>query len=68
MGSIEDGFSGKTSSSSPQSRQAGSETDVAGQVKTGLPTIYSAANLIYNDPSQTGASVSMLANMIQSND
>uniref|UniRef100_A0A1J3JYF0 Autophagy protein 5 n=1 Tax=Noccaea caerulescens TaxID=107243 RepID=A0A1J3JYF0_NOCCA len=34
MGSIEDEFSGKTSSSSPQSRQGGSETDVAGQVKT----------------------------------
>jgi len=34
MGTIEDEFSGKTSSSSPQSRQGGTEGDVTGQVKT----------------------------------
>lgn len=44
MGSIEDEFSGKTGLSSPQPRQGATETDVAGQVKTGLPTLYSAAN------------------------
>lgn len=46
MGTIEDEFSRKTSLSSPQSLQGGPETDVAGQVKTGLPTIYSAEKVI----------------------
>jgi len=42
MGTVEDEFSRKTSLSSPQSQQVVPETEVAGQVKTGLPTIYSA--------------------------
>lgn len=42
MGTIEDEFSRKTSLSSPQSQQGVPEMDVAGQVKTGLPTMYSA--------------------------
>lgn len=45
MGNIEDEFSRKANLSSPQSRQGGTETDVAGQVKTGLPTISSAPNV-----------------------
>lgn len=45
MGTIEDDFSRKTNMSSPPSRQGVPEMDVAGQVKTGLPTIYSATNL-----------------------
>ena len=45
MGNIEDEFSRKASVSSPQSRQGGTEIDVAGQVKTGLPTISSAPYL-----------------------
>lgn len=40
MGTIEDEFSRKTSLSSPQSRQGVPEMDVAGQVKTGSPTMY----------------------------
>ena len=46
MGNIEDEFSRKESLSSPVSRQGGgTEIDVAGQVKTGLPTITSASNV-----------------------
>lgn len=46
MGTVEDEFSRTTSLSSPQSQQVVAETDVAGQVKTGLPTIYSAETVI----------------------